>query len=99
MLFSACWIVDITLVSGSVDEPLRQGVLIIIPNREIDRFVTHVGGNTPASKILGCTPDMIRKLKTGLRGFNPGHVRAMYYTKGFKLSWLRLYDIDFKPKR
>ena len=69
-----------------------------IPNREITRFVEHVGGNTPASKILECTPDMIRKLKTGLRGFRPEHARSMYYHKGFRLSWLRLFDIDYRPK-
>ena len=68
------------------------------PNREIDRFVEYVGGNTPASKILKCTPDMVRKLKTGMRGFRPEHIHAIYYHKGFRLSWLRLYDIDYRPK-
>jgi hypothetical protein len=68
------------------------------PNREIDRFVKHVGGNSPASKILGCSPDMVRKLKTGLRGFNPEHVQAMYLHKGFRLSFLRLYDLDWRKK-
>lgn len=67
-------------------------------NREINRFVEHVGGNTKASKILGCTPDMIRKMKTGERGFKPEHVRAMYRYKGFRLSWLRLFDLDWRPK-
>lgn len=69
-----------------------------IPNREITRFVEHVGGNTPASKILECTPDMARKLKTGMRGFRPQHVRAMYSHKGFKLSFLRLFDLDWRKK-
>ena len=68
------------------------------PNREILRFVEWAGGNTKASKLLGCTPDMVRKMKTGERGFNPDIVRAMYWTKGFKLSWTRLYDVDWRPK-
>ena len=68
------------------------------PNREITRFVDHVGGNTAASKIFGCTPDMILKLKTGQRGFRPANVHAMYFHKGFRLSWLRLYDLDYRPK-
>lgn len=72
--------------------------LMAIPNREITRFVKHVGGNTKAAKILGCSPDMVRKLKTGLRGFRPEHVRAMYRVKGFRLSFLRLYDLDWRPK-
>jgi hypothetical protein len=57
-----------------------------------------VGGNTKAAKILGCTPDMVRKMKTGERGFKPEHVQAMYYLKGFRLSFLRLYDLDWRPK-
>lgn len=69
-----------------------------IPNREIARFVEHVGGNTKASKILGCSPDMVRKLKTGERGFRPEHVRAMYRVKGYRLSFLRLFDLDWRPK-
>jgi len=71
------------------------------PNREIVRFVEHVGGNTKAAKILGCTPDQVRKLKTGLRGekgIDPKYIRAMYRHKGFRLSWLRLYDLDWRPK-
>ena len=71
---------------------------MLTPNREITRFVDHVGGNTKAAVILGCTPDMVRKLKTGARGFRPDHVRAMYYHKGFRLSFLRLYDIDWRKK-
>lgn len=67
-------------------------------NREINRFVEHVGGNTKASKILNCTPDMVRKLKTGERGFKPEHVQAMYRVKGFRLSFLRLFDLDWRPK-
>ena len=68
------------------------------PNREINRFVEHVGGNTKASEILGCSPDMVRKVKNGLRGFRPEHVRAMYLHKGFRLSWTRLYDVDYRVK-
>jgi DNA-binding transcriptional regulator YdaS (Cro superfamily) len=69
-----------------------------IPNREITRFVEYVGGNTKAAEILDCSPDMVRKLKTGLRGFRPEHVRAMYLHKGFRLSFLRLFDLDWRPK-
>jgi hypothetical protein len=68
------------------------------PNREIDRFVKHVGGNTPASKILKCSPDMVRKMKTGIRGYREEHVQAMYYHKGFRLSFLRLFDLDWRKK-
>ena len=70
-----------------------------IKNREIDRFVKHVGGNTKAAAILQCTPDMVRKMKTGERGFKPEHVRRMYKHKGFRLSWLRLYDLDWNPEK
>jgi hypothetical protein len=70
----------------------------LTPNREINRFVEHVGGNTKAAKIMDCTPDMVRKLKTGARGFSPCHVEAMYYHKGFRLSFLRLYDLDWRKK-
>ena len=63
-------------------------------NREITRFVNFVGGNTPASVILGCSPDMVHKLKTGLRpDFKAKYVLAMYRHKGFKLSFLRLFDL------
>jgi hypothetical protein len=71
------------------------------PNREIVRFVEHVGGNTKAAKILGCSSDLIRKLKTGergLKGIDPKYVRAMYYHKGFRLSFLRLYDLEWRKK-
>jgi DNA-binding transcriptional regulator YdaS (Cro superfamily) len=68
------------------------------PNREINRFVEFAGGNTKAAKLLDCSPDMVRKMKTGERGFNEEIVRAMYRCKGFRLSWLRLYDLDWRPK-
>ena len=70
-------------------------------NREITRFVKHVGGNTEAAKILDCSVDAVRKLKTGLRGkkgIDPKYVRAMYYHKGFRFSFLRLFDLDWRPK-
>jgi hypothetical protein len=71
------------------------------PNREVVRFVDFVGGNTKAAEILGCSPDQVRKLKTGMRGekgIDPKYIRAMYYHKGFRLSFLRLYDLDWRKK-
>ena len=63
------------------------------PNREIQRFVEHVGGPTKAGKILGCGPEMVRMLRKGERGFKPDHVIAMYKHKGFRLSFLRLFNL------
>jgi DNA-binding transcriptional regulator YdaS (Cro superfamily) len=63
-------------------------------NREVQRFVDLVGGNTKAARILGCSPDMVRKIKTGDRNFSPKYVRTMYKHKGFRLSFLRLFDLD-----
>ena len=63
-------------------------------NREIKKFVDFVGGPTKAGKILGCGPEMVRMLRKGERGFKPDHVRAMYKTKGYRLSFLRLFDLD-----
>ena len=72
-----------------------QFVLMTIPNREISRFVDHVGGNTAAAKILDCSPGMVYKLKAGERPeIKPKYIRTMYNHKGFKLDWLRLFDLD-----
>jgi len=63
------------------------------PNSEIKRFVDLVGGNAPASKILNITPDMVRKLKEGEREFKAKYVRIMYKHRGFKLSFIKLFDL------
>lgn len=62
-------------------------------NEEFNRFVVHCGGNTKASKILGCSPDMVRKMKTDVRGVKKEYVQAMYRHKGFRLSFLALFDL------
>lgn len=63
-------------------------------NKEIQRFVDYVGGPTKASKILGCTPNMVHKMTSGVRGFKPRHVRAMHHTRGFNLSFEELFELN-----
>ena len=63
-------------------------------NKEMLRYVEYTGGNTKTSKLLGCSPDMVRKMKNNIRGIQPHYVRVMYRTKGFRLSFLRLFDLD-----
>ncbi len=63
-------------------------------NREIIRFVDHVGGLGKASELLGVSEDMIRKMKTGHRGVKKKHVQVIYRTKGFRLSLKELFDLD-----
>jgi hypothetical protein len=63
------------------------------PNTEIQRFVEFVGGNTKAAEIFDCTSDMVRKLKVGERDFKPKYVRIMHGHNGFRLSFMRLFDL------
>ena len=63
-------------------------------NREIDRFVNHVGSVNAAAEILDVSTDMLRKMRKGERNFNNEYVRIMYRTKGFRLSFTRLFDLD-----
>lgn len=64
------------------------------PNREIDRFIIHVGSATAAAEILDVSTDMLQKMRQGQREFKPKYVRDMYRTKGFRLSFMRLFDLD-----
>jgi len=65
-----------------------------IPNREIDRFVNHVGSTAAAADLLDVSPDMLQKMRKGERNFKTEYVRIMYRTKGFRLSFTRLFDLD-----
>lgn len=63
-------------------------------NREFDRFIDHVGSVNGAAEALGCTPDMLQKMRKRQREFLPKYVRAMYRYPGFRLSFKRLFDLD-----
>jgi len=63
-------------------------------NGEFDRFVDHCGGNKEASEVLGCSYDMVRAMKQGRRGIAEKYIRIMYHRKGFRLSFLRLFDLN-----
>lgn len=63
-------------------------------NPEFDRFIDHVGSVNDAAEALGCTPDMLQKMRRGRRNFLPKYVRAMYHYPGFRLSFKRLFGLD-----
>ena len=65
-------------------------------NREINRFIEQVGSVNGAAEYLGCTPDMLQKMRRGERDFKSKYVRLMYRYPGFRLSFVRLYDLDSK---
>lgn len=62
--------------------------------REFIRFVEHIGSLKGAAEILGVTPDMLSKLRKGERRITQELVRAMYRTPGFRLSFVKLFDLD-----
>lgn len=89
--------------SGAWGEPPNNTILFVKlqivcyiagMNEEFNRFVIHCGGNTKTSKILDCSADMVRKMKMGTRGVRDKYVQAMYRHKGFRLSFLKLFDLN-----
>jgi len=63
-------------------------------NEEFTKYIAHCGGNKKAAGFLGCSVDMVRKMKTGARGIGEKYVQIMYRHKGFRLSFLRLFHLE-----